>query len=315
MKNKRIIIAGGSGFIGHGLSDYFGTDNDIVILTRRPQAARGRVQYIAWDGRTRGDWAAALEGADLLINLAGKSVNCRYNEQNRQAIFNSRTDATSILGAVTQTLKKPPRLWVNAGSATIYRHAEDRPMNEFNGEIANDFSVQVCKRWEATFNGITLPHTRKAILRIGVTLGWQPGGVMHPYLNLVKFGLGGYQGSGRQMFTWVHITDVCRMIDWLYENDTASGVYNCTSPNPIPNRTFMQQLRKTAGYRFGLPAPAPLLRIGAALIGTETELLLKSRWVLPTRALQEGFVFQYPDINTAFSHILAHMPRSAYHLF
>ncbi|QJB41746.1 TIGR01777 family protein [Chitinophaga oryzae] len=315
MKNKRIIIAGGTGFIGQGLVEYFGEDNDIVILTRRPLPASGRVQYMTWDGRTRGDWAVALEGADLLINLTGKSVNCRYNDANRQAIFNSRTDATLILGEVVQTLEKPPRLWVNAASATIYRHAEDRPMDEFTGEIANDFSVQVCKRWEAAFNGITLQHTRKAILRIGVTLGWQPGGVMHPYLNLVKFGLGGHQGSGRQMFTWVHINDVCRMINWLYDNDNASGVYNCTSPHPVPNRTFMRLLRKTAGHLFGLPAPAPLLSIGAALIGTETELLLKSRWVLPTRALQEGFVFQYPVLETAFPDILAHMPRSAYHLF
>ncbi len=315
MKNKRIIIAGGTGFIGHGLVEYFGADNDIVILTRRPQPASGRVQYLAWDGRTRGDWAAALEGADLLINLTGKSVNCRYNEANRQAIFNSRTDATRILGEVVQTLEQPPRLWVNAASATIYRHAEDRPMDEYTGEMANDFSVQVCKRWEATFNEITLPHTRKVILRIGVTLGWQPGGVMQPYLNLVKFGLGGYQGSGRQMFTWVHINDVCRMISWLYDNDEASGVYNCTSPHPVPNRTFMRLLRKTAGHLFGLPAPAPLLSIGAALIGTETELLLKSRWVLPTRALREGFVFQYPVLEAAFPDILAHMPRSAYHLF
>ncbi|SKA03033.1 hypothetical protein SAMN04488128_102370 [Chitinophaga eiseniae] len=315
MKNKRIIIAGGTGFIGHGLVEYFGADNDIVILTRQPQPGNGRVQYIAWDGRTRGDWAAALEGADLLINLTGRSVNCRYNETNRQAIFNSRTDATRVLGEVVQTLEKPPQLWVNAASATIYRHAEDRPMDEFTGEIANDFSVQVCKRWETTFNEITLPHTRKIILRIGVTLGWQPGGVMHPYLNLVKFGLGGYQGSGRQMFTWVHINDVCRMIRWLYDNDSTSGVYNCTAPHPVPNRTFMRLLRKTAGHLFGLPAPAPLLSIGAALIGTETELLLKSRWVLPTRALQEGFVFQFPVLETAFPDILAHMPRSAYHLF
>lgn len=315
MKNKRIIIAGGTGFIGHGLVEYFGADNDIVILTRRQQPAKGRVQYIAWDGRTRGSWATALEGADLLINLTGKSVNCRYNEQHKQEIFDSRTDATRILGAVVQTLEKPPRLWINAASATIYRHAEDRPMDEFNGEMVNDFSVQVCKRWEATFNEITLPHTRKAILRIGVTLGWQPGGVMHPYLNLVKFGLGGQQGNGRQMFTWVHISDVCSMMAWLYEQENASGVYNCTSPYPVPNKIFMRQLRKTAGHLFGLPAPAPLLRIGAALIGTETELLLKSRWVLPTRALQEGFVFQYPTLETAFPDILAHMPRSAYHLF
>jgi uncharacterized protein (TIGR01777 family) len=315
MKNKRIIIAAGTGFIGKSLVAHFGEDNDIIILTRSPRPAMGRISYIAWDGKTAGDWTGALENADLLINLAGKSVNCRYTPKNKQTILDSRKNATSVLGAAVQSLKNPPKVWINAGSATIYRHAEDRPMDEFNGEIANDFSVQVCKAWEQTFNDITLPHTRKAILRIGVTLGWQPGGVMHPYMNLVKFGLGGHQGSGQQQFTWIHITDVCRMMAWLYENETLSGTFNCTSPNPVTNRVFMQTLRQTAGHSFGLPAPAPLLKLGAALIGTETELLLKSRWVVPTRALQAGFTFAFPVLKDAFRDILSHLPRSAYHLF
>lgn len=315
MKNKRIIIAAGTGFIGKSLVTHFGEENDIIILTRSPRPATGRITYIWWDGKNTGDWVAALENADLLINLTGKSVNCRYTPQNKQVILDSRMNATRVLGTAIQALKNPPKVWINAGSATIYRHAEDRPMDEFNGEIANDFSVQVCKQWEQTFNDITLPHTRKIILRIGVTLGWQPGGVMQPYLNLIKFGLGGYQGSGRQMYTWIHITDVCRMIAWLYENEDQSGTYNCTAPNPVTNKVFMRSLRNTAGHLFGLPAPAPLLKIGAALIGTETELLLKSRWVLPSRALQAGFTFAFPQLTDAFRDILAHLPRSAYHLF
>jgi len=229
--------------------------------------------------------------------------------------MDSRVNATRALGAAILTLQDPPKVWINAASATIYRHAEDRPMDEFNGEIANDFSVQVCKAWEQSFNDITLPHTRKIILRIGVTLGWQTGGVMQPYLNLVKTGLGGYQGNGRQMFTWIHITDLCRMIAWLYDTPTLNGVFNCTAPHPVANKVFMKTLRQSAGCGFGIPAPIALLKLGAALIGTETELLLKSRWVLPSRALQEGFTFRFPFLPEAFTDILAHMPRTAYQLF
>ncbi|MCW3463198.1 TIGR01777 family oxidoreductase [Chitinophaga nivalis] len=315
IQHKKIVIAAGTGFIGKSLLEYFGPHNDIVILTRQPRAGNKQVSYVQWDARTPGDWISSLEKADILINLTGKSVNCRYNDRNKQLITESRIEATEVLGQAIRTLQHPPALWINAASATIYRHATDRPMDEFTGEIANDFSVQVCKRWEQTFNDITLPHTRKVILRIGVTLGWQPGGVMQPYLNLVKFGLGGFQGTGQQMFTWIHQADVCRMVEWLAGREDLSGVFNCTAPQPVPNKVFMKTLRQTAGHLFGLPAPAPLLAIGAALIGTETELLLKSRWVLPTRALREGFVFLYPALPEAFKDILAHMPRSAYHLF
>jgi len=200
LENVCIVIAAGTGFIGKSLIAHFGEQNDIVVLTRHPQPASGRTSYVKWDGENLGNWTTALENADLLINLTGKSVNCRYTPQNKKAILSSRVNATRVLGAAIHTLKNPPKVWINAGSATIYRHAEDRPQDEFNGEIANDFSVQVCKLWEQTFNNITLPHTRKVILRIGVTLGWQPGGVMQPYLNLLKFGLGGAQGCSHDRY-------------------------------------------------------------------------------------------------------------------
>jgi len=313
MKYRKIVIAAGTGFIGQGLTDYFGHDNDIIILTRSPLKDIGRTTYVQWDGKTLGDWSRYLEGTDLLINLTGKSVNCRYTEKNRQEIFDSRTQSTEILGAAIRTLKHPPSLWINAASATIYRHAEDRPMDEFTGEIENDFSVQVCKRWEAAFNEAKVPHTRKVILRIAVTLGHQ-GGVMHPYLNLVKFGLGGFQGTGNQHFSWVHIEDICGMIEWLYEHPELEGVFNCSAPHPVTNRQFMRTLRKVAGHFFGLPAYAWMLKIGAAIIGTEAELLLKSRWVLPTRATQAGFVFKYPELQPAVHQIISKLPRRRYHL-
>lgn len=315
MKNKKIVIAGGTGFIGNSLIEYFGRDNNIVILSRQKRPASGSITYVPWDGKSLQGWEQALENADLLVNLTGKSVNCRYTARNKQEIFDSRTNATKVLGEAIRTLTHPPKVWINAASATIYRHAEDRPMDEFTGETANDFSVQVCKLWEKTFNDIQLPATRKIVLRIAVTLGWQPGGVMHPYLNLVKFGLGGHQGNGRQMFSWVHVTDVCRMIAWLFEQPTLEGTFNCSAPHPVPNKVFMQTLRKVSGHQVGIPAPAPLLAVGAAIIGTETELLLKSRWVLPTRITQAGFTFEYGHLADAFKDILAHLPRKQYHLW
>src|SRR5690606_21338813 len=163
-------------------------------------------------------------------------------------------------------------------------------------------------------NAITLPHTRKIILRIAVTLGAR-GGVMAPYLNLVKYGLGGHQGNGRQMFSWVHVTDLCRMIAWLYEQPQLEGTFNCSAPHPVSNRTFMRTLRKVSGHVFGLPAPAWLLALGAGMIGTETELLLKSRWVLPTRITQAGFTFRYAHLQEAFADILEPLPRRRYHLY
>ncbi|WP_291907915.1 TIGR01777 family oxidoreductase [Chitinophaga sp. CB10] len=314
MKNKKIVIAGGSGFIGRSLAGIWGNDHQVTILSRHdPQCPHAA--WVQWDGLHTGSWAAALEEADILLNLSGKSVNCRYNEANKAEIFRSRITPTQTLGKAVLACTHPPKLWINAGSATIYRHAEDRPMDEFTGEIANDFSVQVCKQWEQAFNEITLPHTRKAILRIGITLGWEKGGVMQPFCNLVKFGLGGRQGSGLQRFTWVHIADVAGMITWLSEHPALQGVFNCTSPFPVLNKTFMGTLRKQAGHFVGLPAPAWLLKPGALLIGTETELLLKSRWVVPTRALQEGYAFKYPKLDAAIADILQRMPRRQYHLF
>lgn len=314
MENKKIVIAGGTGFIGQGLIDHFGKENDIVILTRHPKANTGRIHYVYWNAEKLHGWETQLENADLLINLAGKSVNCRYNERNKKKIFDSRTNATALLGLAVSTLANPPKLWINAASATIYRHAEDRPMDEFTGEMENDFSVQVCKRWEQAFNEITLPGTRKVILRIAITLGAR-GGVMAPYLNLVKYGLGGRQGHGRQMFSWVHITDLCRMVAWLYERPHLEGTFNCSSPHPVRNDDFMLTLRRVSGHLVGLPAPSWMLAIGACLIGTETELLLKSRWVLPTRISRAGFRFQYPHLREAFEQILQQLPRRQYHLF
>ena len=324
---KKIVIAGGTGFIGIELINYFSAENEVIVLTRGKanvktnsyglaadkQINSSNIQYVLWDAKNRGLWTKELEAADLLINLCGKTVNCRYTKRNKQEILDSRTQTTAALGEAIQKCVSPPKLWINASSATIYRHATDKAQDEYTGEIENDFSVQVCKQWEQTLFGFRTPFTRKVALRMAVTLG--NNGVIVPYFNLIKFGLGGRQGCGMQMYSWVHIYDTCRIIDWLYEHKEMEGIYNCSSPNPISNKEFMETLRRVTGSKFGLPAYEWMLRLGAALIGTETELVLKSRWVVPTKLLQSGFTFKYEQIENAFTQIVNESPRKNYRLF
>lgn len=323
---RKIIIAGGTGFIGKELIKLFSANNDeIIVLTRGLKNVQtnsydheyvlhqSNTRYVLWDAKTAGEWVKELEAADIIINMCGKSVNCRYTAKNKAAIFSSRTQTTTLLGEAIRNCVAPPKLWINASSATIYRHATDRPQDEYNGEIENDFSVQVCKLWEKTFFDVRTPFTRKVALRMAVTLG--SGGVIVPYFNLLKFGLGGQQGSGQQMYSWVHIKDTCRIINWIYDHKEMEGVYNCSSPNPVSNKVFMRTLRNVTGHKIGLPAYEWMLKIGAAIIGTETELILKSRWVLPARLLETGFHFEYDTIDKAFTEIVNNSPRKAYHLF
>ena len=327
MKNKKIILAGGTGFIGQEMTKYFGKENNIVILTRQIKNEKTNrndynsltdhdlknVKYVKWDGKTVGDWIHVLNGADLIINLAGKSVNCRYNERNKNAIFDSRTDAVKAIGAAINQCGLAPSLWINSSSATIYRHAMDRAQDEYTGEFHDDFSVQVCKRWEKTFYDQPTSHTRKVALRMAITLG--PGGILIPFFNLLKFGLGGRQASGKQMFSWVHIEDTCRMIEWIYDNKQVEGTYNCSSPHPVTNEEFMRTLRKLTGHLIGLPAFEWMLRVGAPIIGTELELILKSRWVVPVKILETGFQFKYPLLEQALKDVISKVPRKQYHLF
>jgi len=327
MKNRKIILAGGTGFIGQEICNYFGNDNQIVILTRQlsnqqtnafgenhlNKTVSENIRCVKWDGIHAGEWMQEFNDADIVINLAGQTVNCRYTEKNRQQIFDSRTNTTKLIGQAIQQAVKPPELWINAASATIYPHATDTPRDESFTNFSNDFSVQVCQLWEKTLYEQRTPFTRKVALRMAINLG--AGGVMIPYFNLLKFGLGGKQGSGKQMYSWVHVEDTCRMIEWISGNKSMEGTYNCSSPNAVANDVFMNTLRKVTGHKFGLPAYEWMLKIGAALIGTETELILKSRWVLPTKMLQSGFQFKYPLLEDAFKDIISKTPRKKYHLF
>ncbi|WFR62254.1 TIGR01777 family oxidoreductase [Paenibacillus amylolyticus] len=291
---KKVVLAGGTGFVGQDFAQRFKKlGYEVLIISRQPG-------HIAWENRA--GIIEALEEAKMLINLAGKSVNCRYTDENRKVILESRTRTTRILGEAVLACHHPPELWINSSTATIYRHAEDRPMTEKEGEIGSGFSVDVAKAWEQAFFEFSLPSTRQIALRIAIVLG--EGGVMTPMTNLVRFGLGGSQGAGTQQFSWIHIEDLFRMVIYLQEHPHLTGVFNASSPHPVTNRELMTRLREQMGVRIGLPSPRWMLELGARFIQTETELVLKSRWVIPERLEMEGFTFTYGTLDTALAEIL-----------
>lgn len=351
MKNKKIIISGGRGFIAQQLAARWSAHNEVILLTRGNAQAdlsnryqelekQSRLRYIQWDGKTTDpSWTAALEGADLLVNLAGRSVNTRYSEKNKLAILNSRIDSTRVLGQAVAACQQPPALWINASSATIYPHSVNMPNGEeaaisldnhqpwrrssyestYNNQqpinnnttgasmlqdgLSNnfDFSVQVCLLWEKAFFEAPATACRKLALRTAITLG--KGGILTPFERMVRLGFGGPQDNGKQMFSWIHIEDLARIMEFCLDHPEISGIVNAAAPCPLENRIFMQQLRKALHCPFGLPMPRWLLNGGARLIGTETELLLKSRYVIPEKLNRAGFIFNYPTIDSALKAI------------
>jgi uncharacterized protein len=295
--NKKIIIAGGTGFVGKYLTKQFANLGYQVIIISRQK------ENIQWQDTT--GIINALENSEMLINLAGKSVDCRYNEKNKAEILKSRTETTKALGEAVLKCDNPPELWINSSTATIYRHAEDKPMTDSKGEIGKGFSVDVATNWEKSFFSFQLPKTRLVVLRMAIVLG-KGGGVMKPFINLVRFGLGGKQGNGNQMFSWIHIEDLLNIILFFQSHKELKGVFNCSAPNPIDNKTLMKTLRQSMKAKIGLPSPRWLLKIGAVIIKTEPELILKSRWVVPEKLLESGYTFKYLTLDTAVKDILNH---------
>ena len=298
----RIVIPGGSGQVGQVLARHFhGLGHDVTVLSRAPKPAPWKT--ITWDGVHRGDWLDSLEGSDVCINLAGRSVNCRYNPANRAEIFNSRVDSTRILGQVIAGLVYPPAVWLNASTATIYRHELDRPNDELTGILGGNetgapdtwnFSIKVARAWEAAFYETPTPRTRKVALRSAMTFSPDKGGVFDVFLSLVRRGLGGTVGSGRQYVSWVHDVDFSRAVEFLIANESMDGPVNLASPNPLPNRDFQRILRDAWGTHIGLPIAEWMVEVGALIMRTESELFLKSRRVVPARLLAAGFTFQFP---------------------
>ena len=295
MNSKKIVLAGGTGFVGKYLKTKFiELGYDVRIISRQNNS-------IPWTDSD--SILEAIENSEMLINLAGKSVDCRYNKKNKEEILKSRTETTQLLGEILLKCKNPPELWINSSTATIYRHAQDRPMTESTGEIGSGFSVGVATQWEKVFFDFKLSKTRQVALRMAIVLG-KDGGVMIPFKNLVRFGLGGKQGSGNQMFSWIHIEDLFGIIQFVQANKKMEGAYNCSAPNPVSNEILMRSLRQAMNIKFGLPSLKFLLEIGAFVIRTETELILKSRWVIPERLMKAGFQFRFSTIEEALRNIL-----------
>jgi uncharacterized protein len=326
----RILIPGGSGQVGTLLARHLhSSGHEVTVLSRTPQAHVSHPwRTLLWDGLTPGPWTTEIDRSDAVIHLSGRSVNCRYNTTNRQAIFDSRIKPTLLLGQLIAASPTPPRLWMNASTSTFYRHALDRPQDEFTGELGDlptergtrepanlpetwSFSIDVAQRWEQAFLSIPTPRTRKIRLRSSMVMSPDPGGVFSVLSGLARKGLGGSIGSGRQFVSWMHDLDYYRTTDLLLAQpeitEETGGIVNMTAPEPLPNRDFMRDLRKAWHVPIGLPATEWMIEIGTFLMRSESELVLKSRRVVPTLLLKHGFAFAFPTWPLAAQELVSRM--------
>ena len=298
----KIVIPGGTGQVGTILARALHADgHDVVVVSRTPHKAPWRV--VAWDAERLGPWTRELDGADIVVNLAGRSVNCRYTAENRRLIKDSRVHSTRVVGEAIAAAARPPRVWLQMSTATIYAHRYDAPNDEATGVIGGAepgapetwrFSIDVATSWERALEQAVTPRTRKVALRSAIVMSADRGGVFDLLLRLVRFGLGGRSGDGRQYVSWIHDRDFVRAVYWLIDHDKLDGAVNLAAPHPLPNADFMRALREAWGIRVGLPASAWMLEIGTWLLRSETKLVLKSRRVVPGRLAQHGFAFDFP---------------------
>ncbi|MDQ2711004.1 MAG: TIGR01777 family oxidoreductase [Acidobacteriota bacterium] len=314
LRQLRIIISGGTGHIGQILARHFlEQGHDVTVISRYPRAAEWK--SVHWDAYHLGSWVDSLDGSDVVINLAGRNVNCRYTAVNRRDILNSRTITTGLIGQAISEAINPPKLWLNASTATIYRHSLDKSMDEATGEIGGNepgipatwrFSIDVATAWENTFFSADTARTRRVALRSAILMSPEKRGPFDLLLRLVRWGFGGMAGSGRQFVSWIHDVDFIRAIEFLILSEEIEGIVNIASPSPLPNRKFMNCLRQAWCTSYvGLPAPAWLVPVGAFLLRTEAELLLKSRRVVPQRLLDAGFEFHFPNWRGACADLVA----------
>jgi uncharacterized protein (TIGR01777 family) len=300
----RIVIPGGTGQVGTLLARSFRADgHEVVVLSRQPAPAPWRV--VAWDARTIGPWAAEFDGADVIVNLAGRNVNCRYTPENRRAILDSRVDSARVVGEAIARCTRPPAIWLQASTATIYAHRFDAPNDDVTGVIGGHepdapaawrFSIEVATAWERAATDAATSRTRLVLLRAAMVMSPDAGGI---FATLLRFGLGGPVAGGRQYVSWIHERDFVRALYWIIEHPELSGPVVVAAPNPLPYRDFMRELRRAAGVPIGLPATRWMLALGTWALRTEPELVLKSRRVVPRRLIESGFSFEYPEWGTA----------------
>ena len=294
---KKLLIAGANGFLASHLCGYFAERGwNVAGLARRNDGLHRQCRYVHWDGQSLDDWVSELDQSDVLINMVGRSINCRHTEENKRQILTSRVDSTSVLGEAMAKCGNPPQLWINGSAAGIYKEAYDAPHSE-SGEHGEGFIADVVKTWEDTFFSANIPTSvRRVALRTTMVLADVPGNPYRYLHTLAKFGLGGKVGSGKQMVSWVHIDDVPRVVEFIIENREISGPVNMAAPDAVSNAEMMKRFRKHAGIPIGLPAPEFAVKIGANLIGTAPELILESCWVKPEKLLGNGFEFKQPKM-------------------
>lgn len=289
---KKLIIAGGTGFLGKALITQFEHEYDeIVILSRSGNRQTNKIRYVQWDAKSFGIWGMELEGAEAIINLSGRNINCRYTKKNKAEILASRLESTNVIGEAILICKIPPKVWINASATGIYQFQENEFSTEVNAEIGTGFIAQVCVAWEKAVTKFKLPNTRQLIIRTSMVLG-QGGGAFPVMSKLASLGLGGTLGKGTQQVSWIHIADYCALMKWMIDTNTAIGVYNAVAPIPIINKEMMRLFRQKAHMKIGLPAYTWMIEIGAFFIGTEAEIILDSTYAYPERALNEGFTFK-----------------------
>lgn len=301
---KKMVIAAGTGFLGTVLIDFFKESyQEIIVLTRGKSEKKNNIQFVHWNANSLTGWEEVLGNADVLINLAGKSVDCRYTLENKASILSSRIDSTKVLNEAVLKCENPPKYFINSSTATIYRHSEDRQMDEHSGEIGDDFSMNVAKSWEKVFYDVHTDKTLKTAVRTSIVLG-KNGGAFIPLKRLIQLGFGGKNGNGNQFVSWIHELDFARAIAFIIDNKITGSV-NVVSPKPERNVDFMRKLRQAVHIPFGISVSKTLLKIGAKIIQTEPELVLKSRNVVPKRLTENGFVFEYHDLEKAFKNLLS----------
>jgi len=311
----RIVILGGTGQVGGILRRWYAAaGHDVVVLSRRPEILEPGVRHRIWDGRTVGDWAEELDGADVVVNLAGRSVSCRYTDENLRQMMDSRIASTRAVGRALETVDRPPAVWLQMSTATIYADRRDAANDEATGLIGGDephvplyweYSVRIARRWEAAQQEADLPHTRRVALRAAMVMSPGRGGVFDVLLRMARLGLGGPVAGGGQFVSWIHADDFCRAVDLLIERTDLDGPVNLAAPEPLPQRAMMRDLRRAWGRRPGLPATRAMAAVGAWALRSDTELLLKSRRVVPGRLLDAGFTFDHPTWPEAATDLVA----------